>query len=185
MSPRLRFALFPALALPFIAPLPLVAQGTGTTAPRAAARPADVATPDAILAALYDVISGPANTPRDWHRFRSLFVDGAHLIPTGVAQDGTGRHSMLTVEDYATRIGPRLEQSGFFEREVARQWEQFGNIAHAFSTYESRRAANDAEPFARGINSIQLFHDGTRWWIVNIFWDAERPGLSIPARYLP
>lgn len=184
MPPTSRRSLIAAIAFLALAPLTISAQAVDS-AKRAPARPADVETPDAILAALYDVISGPASTPRDWDRFRSLFIEGARLIPTGVTQDGAARHSMLTVDDYATRIGPRLEQSGFFEREIARQWEQFGNVAHAFSTYESRRTASDPAPFARGINSIQLFHDGARWWIVNIFWDAERPGLSIPARYLP
>ena len=58
-------------------------------------------------------------------------------------------------------------------------------MLHAFSTYEARRTPDDAEPFMRGINSIQLFHDGTRWWVVTVFWDAERPGNPIPAEYLP
>jgi len=25
----------------------------------------------------------------------------------------------------------------------------------------------------RGIKSIQLFNDGKRWWIVNIYWTQE------------
>ena len=150
-----------------------------------AAKPADVASPDAILKALYDVISGPAGQKRDWNRMRSLFVPGAHLIPTGRGPDGKARHRMLTVEDYINLSGPQLEANGFFEIEVSREWEQFGNVAHAFSTYESRRTASlDEKPFARGINSIQLFNDGTRWYVVNIFWDSEREGQTIPAKYL-
>jgi hypothetical protein len=150
-----------------------------------AARPEDVASVDAIIAALYDVISGPAGQRRDWNRFRSLFRPGARLMPTGRRPDGTFGQRVLTPDEYATQAGPRLEQDGFFEREIARKTERFGNIVHAFSTYDSRRTASDPQPFARGINSIQLWNDGTRWWVLTIFWEAERPDNPIPAQYLP
>jgi hypothetical protein len=94
--------------------------------------------------------------------------------------------AVLSVDDYVTRAGPGLETNGFFEREIHRTVEQYGNILHAFSTYESRRTADlNEKPFARGINSIQLLKDGDRWWVVSIFWDSERAGNEIPAKYLP
>lgn len=148
------------------------------------ADPSDVSTIDGIVAAVYDVISGPAGQARDWHRWRSLFTEGARLIPVGRNQDGSVRHRVMTPEDYATGSGPILERDGFFEQEIGRTQESFGQIAHLFSAYESRRTPDDAEPFARGINSFQLFNDGTRWWVVSIMWDSERPGNPIPARYI-
>lgn len=147
------------------------------------ARPADVASLDAIIAALYDVISGPAGQRRDWDRMRTLFVPGARLIPTGRRAD-TATMRMLTVEEYITGVGPRLEEGGFFEREIGRRTERYGGIAHVFSSYDSRRTAADLAPFARGINSIQAWHDGKRWWIVTIYWESERPDNPIPSRYL-
>lgn len=149
-----------------------------------AAKAADVSSPDAIVAALYDVISGPAGQKRDWDRFRSLFTTGARLIPTGTRPDGTRTVRVLTPDDYAAQAG-RLEEMGFFEREIWNRTEQFGNVAHVFSTYESRRTAADPTPFSRGINSIQLMHDGARWWVVTIFWDSERSNNPIPGKYLP
>jgi hypothetical protein len=156
------------------------------TVPRPAANPADVASPDAILKTLYDVISGPAGAKRDWNRFRSIMAPNARLIPTRPQPNGGAHVSVWSADDYAGMAGPRLEASGFFEREISRKTEAYGNIMHVFSTYESRRTADLAEkPFARGINSIQLLKDGSRWWVVSIFWDAERPGNEIPAQYLP
>jgi hypothetical protein len=90
----------------------------------------------------------------------------------------------ITPDEYATMVGPRLESNGFFEREIGRRAEQFGGIAHVFSTYDSKRLATDSVPFARGINSIQLFNDGRRWWVVTIFWDSERPDNPLPSTYL-
>jgi hypothetical protein len=149
-----------------------------------AARAQDVESIDAIIGALYDVISGPAGQARDWPRFHSLFVPGARLIPTGLTRENEVRHRVMTAEEYATSSGPVLEERGFFEREIGRTTERFGNIAHVFSAYDSKRTPADAEPFARGINSIQLLHDGTRWWVVTIFWDSERADNPIPPTYL-
>jgi hypothetical protein len=127
------------------------------TSSTGAADPKDVASENAIIAALYDVISGPACQHRDWNRFRSLFAPGAQRT---------------------------LEENGFFEHEISRTGETFGSITHAFSTYESRRKANDEKPFARGINSIQLLNDGTRWWVVTVYWQSERPDNPIPEQFL-
>jgi hypothetical protein len=173
----LMLAVLPALAAP-----PLIAQQTSDTV-RVAARADDVSSEEAIVRALYDVISGPAG-PRDWDRFRSLFVPDARLIPAGRRPDSTYRVRVLTVDQYVASAGNYFQQEGFYERELAHRGEAFGQIVHRFSTYESRHAPTDMAPFARGINSIQLFNDGTRWWVVTIMWDAERPGLLIPDRYL-
>ena len=148
------------------------------------ADPADVATIDAIIAATYDVISGPAGQERDWDRFRSLFVEGARLIPVGRPQGGPPRTRVMSPDDYVASSGPYLVENGFFEREIGRVTERYGHIAHLFSAYESRNRESDAEPFARGINSFQLMHDGTRWWIVTIYWQGESAEYPIPERYL-
>src|SRR6266404_7601442 len=148
-----------------------------------AAKTTDVATMDSTVAALYDVISGPAGK-RDWDRFRSLFAPGARLIANGVRPTGEVASRVMTVEDYAQRNGPFFEKNGFFEREAARHTDEFGNIAQVFSTYESRHAKDDAKPFQRGINSIQLMNDGKRWWVVTIFWQGEDEKNPLPDKYL-
>jgi hypothetical protein len=61
----------------------------------------------------------------------------------------------------------------------------FGQIAHVFSTYDARHRRADPEPFVRAINSIQLFHDGTRWWVLTVAWSAETADTPIPDAYLP
>ena len=177
-----------ALSLGLIMAVPSAgtAQEGATPAPAAVtADSADVASVDAIIAAVYDVISGPAGRKRDWDRFRSLYIEGARLIPTGRnRQTGESGHGLLTVEDYISRAAPQLEDGGFFEVEIARRTERYGSVVHVFSTYESRRNADDAEPFMRGINSFQLLYQKGRWWVVTIFWQPEYPDLPIPEMYL-
>lgn len=151
--------------------------------PWPAAAPADVRSVDAIIGALYDVISGPAGEARDWDRFRSLFIPDGRLTAVGVTQEGEVRHRAMSVEDYITFAGPGLERNGFFEQEIGRTEERFGHVADLMSAYDSRQTP-EAEPFSRGVNSIQLLHDGERWWVVSILWDSEREGNPIPERYL-
>jgi hypothetical protein len=146
--------------------------------------PVDVESADAIVAAVYDVISGPAGQARNWDRWRSLFIPGARLIAVGAPRDGIAHPRVMTPEDYVEASGPFLEENGFFEDEIARVQEEFGPVVHLFSTYQSKRSLEDPEPFARGINSFQLLNDGDRWWVVTIYWAAERPDLPIPGRYL-
>jgi len=148
-----------------------------------AANAADVETVESIIAALYDVISGPAGQARDWNRMRSLFVPGGRLMPTGMMAGGRVGLRLMEVNDYIALSGPYLERVGFREREIASHVERFGHIAHVFSSYEGRMETE--ETVIRGINSIQLLNDGTRWWIISVYWEAERPDNPLPARYLP
>ncbi len=165
-----------------VVPPPVAAQDTVAAAAAPDAAADDVASLDAILEALYGVISGPPG-PRDWDRFRSLFAPGARLIPTSRAQDGTVRHRVWTPDEYAQQAGAWFSENPFYEEEIARTVDTYGQVVHAFSTYVSRRAPGE-EPFVRGINSIQLLDDGSRWWIVSIMWADERGAGPLPARYL-
>jgi len=164
-------------------PVILAAQAPTTASPPAAAK--DVASAEAIVAAVYDALSGTATQERNWDRFRSLFIAEGRVMPTGVPQGGKARIRVMTPEEYARVAAPQLKAEGFYEREVSRVTESFGTIVHVFSTYESRHAPNDPTPFGRGINSFQLFNDGSRWWVVSVLWDRERPGNPLPAKYLP
>lgn len=142
------------------------------------ARPEDVASIEAIVAAWYDAISGPAGAERDWTRFRSLFLPEARLVTTRPGSDGAVPVA-LTLADYERANRVYFERGGYFEREAGRRAERFGRIAQVLSTYESRRRADDAEPYSRGKNAFQLIHDGERWWIASVAWDHERPAEGV------
>jgi hypothetical protein len=149
------------------------------------ADPKDVGSLDAIMKAVYEVISGDAGQKRDWDRFRTLFHKDARLIPTGLsAQTKVVGASALAPDDYIKRAEPFFMKEGFYESEKARHVDLYGNIAQVFSTYEARHAKSDKTPFLRGINSFQLLNDGKRWWVVTIYWQAETPENQLPKKYL-
>jgi hypothetical protein len=152
-----------------------------------AANPADVATPEAIVEAVYASIARRPGGHFDWARFRSLYLPGARLIPNTEQTGGAFR--VLTVDDFIgwidqnTLIGGPNDQ-GFQEEQIAARVERFGDIAHVFSTYQKHVYGSD-QIFGRGINSIQLVWRDNRWWITHIVWDEESGAGPLPARYLP
>ena len=152
--------------------------------------PADAASVDAIVSALYASVShGPDASP-DFDRLRGIYLYVGMFIPP---KRPGAEFSVMDVDAFAERsrksAASRKESgtaaTGFFEREIARRTDCFGNVCQIFSTYESRHAPADAKPFERGINSIQLLRDGNRWWIASVAWDAERTDNPLPLEYLP
>ncbi|MCB2204050.1 hypothetical protein KQI65_04820 [bacterium] len=147
-------------------------------------RASDHSSIDAIVRALYASVSGRAGEKDDWDRLRALFTQSARLQPVVWKGKDDVQLRTVSVDDYIRSATKYFESGSFHEREIGRRVERFGHIAHVFSTYESFEHAEDPLPFARGINSIQLYHDGSRWWILSVLWDEEREGSSIPDHYL-
>lgn len=141
----------------------------------------DVQSVDAIIKALYDVISGEGGAPRNWDRFRFLFAKDARLVPTVKNADSLFTYRLLTVEEYITRFSSRKE--GFYEWEIGRKTEEYATICHVFTTYATR-FTKDGPITNRGINSIQLLKDQNRYHILQIFWGAENLGFPLPAKYI-
>ena len=177
-----------------IAAVLLVLSSTVATAQvrsrREPAASSDTASVDAIISALYASVSHPADASPDFDRMRKIFLYVGMLVPPKApGADFRAMDVDQFAERYDTSVATRKAKgepaAGFFEREVARRTDCFGDICQIFSTYESRHSATDAAPFQRGINSIQLLRDGPRWWIASVVWDAERPDNPIPAAYLP
>ena len=90
----------------------------------------------------------------------------------------------FSVEEFAAQAAAHYREAGFWEREVARRVQRFGNIAHVWSTYESRVGTPESEPMARDINSVQLWRRDGRWRIVSLLWHSERAAEPIPPEYL-
>ena len=167
----------------------LAAPAIVTTARAQAPADSSLATIDALLSTLYGVISGPAEQPRDWDRFRGLFWPGARLMPLAPDRSGGMRPQPISPDSFAAEADRAfrtvLAGRGFFETETARRTERFGALAHVFSRYDNRFAAGDATPSAQGINSLQLAFDGQRWWILGIAWQEAGPNASLPPDGLP
>jgi hypothetical protein len=151
----------------------------------AAARPGDVASIESIVTAFYQAISAPVGGTLDRQRLNSLFVpDGRIAIGLEPEADHRADVLFLSPDEYAALSDKHTAAKGFFDRNLANQVERFGVMAHVYSTYESRNDPGDPKPMARGIKSMELLQSADRWYIVQVYWDSERPGNPIPRKYL-
>jgi predicted metalloprotease with PDZ domain len=143
------------------------------------ASPADLATLDGIMKALYDVISGPAG-PRNWDRFLSLYLPTTKMGVVIQRPDGKAVFRSFTPAEYQKANGPFFLKEGFFEEELGREVKQFGNLAHVQSAYQYRHTQG-GKVEKRGINYITLVRAEDRWWISEIVWQEEGKDNPIPA----
>lgn len=172
-----------SIRLPAVALATILFAVTTGVAQAPTPRPEDVATLDGIVRAYYEVVTGPKGQPRDWRRDSSLYIADIRFVAVGM-EDGRPVPRVMDHGAYARRSDPFFVKNGFYEEEIFRVTRRFGGIAQIFSTYESREVAGGPVT-ARGINSLNLFWDGRRWWIASATWDEERPGNPLPAEFLP
>ncbi|MBS0502466.1 MAG: hypothetical protein JSS55_01440 [Proteobacteria bacterium] len=133
----------------------------------------------AVIDEMYAMISGPAG-PRDWSRQDAVFHPDSRQIRTWIGADGKPAMKAMSPAQYAADTTPFFAANPFFEVELDRKIDVFGNIAHVWSSYEAKTAPGDAAPERRGINSIQLFrNEKGQWQIIAMIWDNERPGVSL------
>jgi len=138
-----------------------------------------------LITELYSIISGPAGHKPDWKRERELYIPDAIMMRTSVDAEGVPEATFLAAADYPENFEKLIAGRAFYEIEVHNIIEVFGNIAHAFSTYEAWGDSDKTIFLKRGINSIQFFFDGRHWKVVSMIWDDERPGLCVDSKYLP
>lgn len=130
----------------------------------------DIETIDGIINAFYDIVSGPAGQPRQWERDNSLHIPKALISYTGKDRVGKSYIKSMNLDEFHSDTEPY--EYGFWETEIGREVKQFGNIAHVWSAYETKRGDGTN---SRGINTIQLYNDGNRWWITSWMFDSESP----------
>ncbi len=143
---------------------------------------ADVSTIEGIVAAYYGVISGPAGAARQWRRDSTLYTPGATFVAMR-ERDGKPLVELMTPEQFRRAFNADFVEKGFFETEIGRRIERFGNVAQVRSVYETRRAAN-GPLLGRGVNYLLLYWDGARWWITGAVWDDERPDSKLPRSWI-
>ena len=133
----------------------------------------DVSTIEGIIDEYYEVISGPKGFKYDAEKDQFLHAPKAMI--TKFSEVGEfQRHTLL--DEQLPLLEPYLES--FYEVEIHRVIEEYGDIAHVWSTFEMQKSA-DSEAFMRGINSISLYYKEDRLWIASWYTqnetDKERP----------
>lgn len=137
------------------------------------------AEPKGIPAAIDAAITGPAD--KDRACMKALFMPEARMVVASIGADGATSYTILTVEDWITRVKAR-GHALLEEKQLKFLIQHYGNIAHLWSTYALH---SDGKQVARGINSIQAIKEAGGWRVMGIMWQAESPEAPLPREYLP
>ena len=153
--------------------------------PKISPRAEDVSTIDGIVKAYYEVVSGPADQPRQWDRDATLYIPNVRFIIIRQEEAGKTTAQSMTHQEFVDSSDASLRGKAFYEHEVHRITHRAGNVAHLLST--SEHASSSTGPVeGRSVDSLELFWDGTRWWITNVsIWDVESSRHPLPAEFLP
>jgi hypothetical protein len=150
-----------------------------TVAPRAE----DVGSVEGVLRAFYEVTNVAPGAPRQWARDRTLYVPWIRFVALGPGTTGRPEVTVWTHDEFVAASDPLFEK-GFIERELHRVTRRYGNMVHVDSTYET--LAGIGSPVrGRGVNSLDLYFDGQRWWVASVVWQSEDAAHPIPAELLP
>lgn len=165
-------------ALGLAIPVPAGAQDSSSRPPIEEA----AQTPAGLIEALYGMVSIDPGPEPDWEMFRDVFLEEALLV---FSPRGTQPMRPMSVggfiQDWKDFFrDAELEERGFYETIAAMKVTEFGSIAHAFVIFEPRYGEGGPDIQLRGLDSIELSHDGTRWWVAAITTDFEGPGKTIP-----
>jgi hypothetical protein len=143
----------------------------------------NVTTLDGIMKAYYDVVTVKKGEKVSYERDSLLHIAGAQVGWNQQGKDGNPHLKMVSLKEYHQMSDEYLEKNGFYEIEISRKVEKFGSVYHVWSTYETRNTS-DGPIIGRGINSVELFFDGSRFWIITWVFDDERKNNPIPSEYL-
>lgn len=144
----------------------------------------NVTTLDGIIKAYYAVVNVKKGQRPNYQRDSSLHITAALVGGTNLGREGRPVMHTMTLKQYHELEDAEMAKTGFYEKELSRKVEKFGCIYHVWSTYETRNKPN-GPVVERGINTIELFFDGKRFWILSWFYDTERKDNKLPAEYLP
>lgn len=149
----------------------------------ATAGPEDWASPEAIVHALYEVISADAGETRDWNRYRALFFDDARFA---VAMDSRIASGIIAMgnEEMVAQTESAYGSTGYHEQGLVTRVEQHGRMASVMSIFEVRLRRDDAQPLMRGLNHFQVLNDGERWWIISSVGVIESESSPLPAEFV-
>ena len=115
------------------------------------------ATIDELLNTLYECISGPPGG-QDWERDREIYHPRCVMVRTRI-EDGKPVAYPFSFDEFVAATKPILADQSFYEIEIGRKVEIFGQVAHVYSAYEARETPDHPEIQFRGVNMIHLWND--------------------------
>ena len=135
----------------------------------------------AMLNELYDSFAFDAGEEPDWETQRRLFLPGATIVPSiQPERQPVGNDVETFIADFRTyALTGEFSTTGLHERVLRMDIHSFGGVGHAFVAFEAYVPGEEA-PRSRGLDSIQLIHDGSSWRVASFTTQFETDELRLP-----
>ena len=140
---------------------------------------AQTESPESIVKACLDILSGPAGEKVDTAKLKFLFLPEARFMVLQNKKDGSTMYKSFSVEEFLASGGNEVRKDDFSEIELGKAIDVYNGLAQVFQAYKVKQGDFEAE----GINSYQLIFHQDRWWVANIVWTSDRNGVKVPPRY--
>jgi hypothetical protein len=131
---------------------------------------------DEVIATMYASMSFAPGEQPDWDAQSAVFAPHARLVR--VRDDGIYEFDPYSFRENLEEMIASGALPSFFERELWRDAQVYGDLAHVLSAYEMR-ASRNGDVLCRAIKSIQLFQHDNRWWISAMIWRRESAAIRI------
>jgi hypothetical protein len=128
---------------------------------------------DDVMRLFYRVISFTEGQTPDWQCMQGLFSPHARI--TRVTPEGVDYMDLATFRNMAEEMLEVGAFTSFYEREIARRVDRYGNVIHVASAYETKISPRALDYIERGVNSLQLIWEDGGWRIVSLCWDDHAP----------
>ena len=130
----------------------------------------NVGTLDGIIKAYYDVVTIKKGEKINYERDSLLHIAGVRVGSAGIDAKGNPILQYTSLSEFHRQSDAYMEKNGFWEHETVRTVQHIQNIYHVWSSYVSAYTPG-GKTIAQGVNSIELFFDGKRFWILGWFYD--------------
>lgn len=135
-------------------------------------------TPERAVSALWAALSHAPGASADIVALRRLLHEDA-VVFGAQSRDGAPHLRRTLAEDFLA-ANARVSGKGFHECEVSRSLQVYDRFAVAYSVVESRADKTAAHPDFVGVNSVQLYRDGSQWKLLSLYYHVETQGSPVP-----
>jgi hypothetical protein len=126
----------------------------------------DVSSVDHIVNGYFDVLSGKADTPRDWDRFRSLFIPDGRFINIHTMRGPHQIPAVFDLQRFTDMLKVNLAKADIEEHPIKIEIHPAGNLTQAIVTSEAHIGRSPRA--TRFLFTFELLKDVDRYWIVEV-----------------
>ncbi len=136
----------------------------------------DQALIDQTITKVFEAICFEPGQPPNMPQLRDYFTEPGLLIDYNQEEP-----LILKVDDFIAHFNQQWQAGNIpslEDREIHQETHIYGRVAHRFSFYEARFNKSDEQPFAQGVNSIQLIKIGDQWRVTSMAWNDDNRGYG-------